>query len=86
MKEYKATVTQEIINESDILHAKNCIGVNTLKTIFPENEIVWGDSFGWVKIDNEVTVFKSIDNEGNRVSMMHIKDVTEVVFIELFKV
>ena len=86
MKEYKATVTQEMIINSDILHANNCIGANALKTIFPENEIVWGDCFGWVKIDNEFTVFKSIDNEGNRVSMMHIKDVTDVIFIELFKV
>ncbi len=76
----EAMVTEKIIEVSDLWDNRNCIGVNTLKSVLPEElheHITWAVKWGFL--------FENKGEEGRinirtGIDMMEIREPRKVVF------
>ena len=75
----KAMVTQEIIDNANIMDTRNCIGALTLKSVLPKytDSLEWGAISGNIITDEgivHISTFKLVD-------MMMVKEPQEVTFV-----
>jgi len=75
-----ANITQEIIDKAYLGDIRKCIGALTLKTVIPENDVIWGVESGGI-YPNEVGEQAVKITTVEKTNMTDVTKPQEVTFI-----
>jgi hypothetical protein len=78
----KGSITQKILDNSDVIDTGNCVGYNTLHEAFGEIEfekgaMSWGNTSGSIRLDDGSLHLTTED----KTQFMNVEEPTEVVFV-----